>query len=98
MKITSLKNKPNKKKEKKTKKKRNKYNSDQLSIIVQSIVCIIILCIGVFLKTIGGNVYETARLWYLEKINDSIIIEDKNIETRDNALFVNKQKTPEQDN
>ena len=60
-------------------------------IIIQSVICVLVLCLAILIKTFGGSLYQEVRLWYIDKINDSIILEDRNDETpNESALFVNK--------
>lgn len=59
--------------------KKKKDSSKQLLITVQLILCIIAALAAFALKSIGGEVYETARQWYYNNLNGSVIFDDSQI-------------------
>lgn len=58
--------------------KKKKDSPKQLLITVQLILCIIAELSAFALKSIGGEVYETAREWYYTNLNSSAIFDESN--------------------
>ena len=46
-----------------------------LVLTVQLIACILLALAAFALKSIGGKVYESARAWYVEQLNDTAIFD-----------------------
>lgn len=55
---------------------KKKDSPKQLLITIQLILCIIAALAAFALKSIGGEVYETARQWYYNNLNSSVIFDD----------------------
>ncbi|MDR0404556.1 MAG: hypothetical protein LBH37_01980 [Oscillospiraceae bacterium] len=89
--FTKVQNNANKsKKENMNVKEAREYDSNQILIIIQTVICTLIVATMIFLKSTGFEFYEHIKLWYLEKINDSILVDDKSSEMpNDSAMFVN---------
>ncbi|MDR1466929.1 MAG: hypothetical protein LBI55_00675 [Oscillospiraceae bacterium] len=76
-----------------TLQKMREYDSNQILVVIQTIICTLIVVLVLFLKSTGSEFYKQTKVWYLEKINDSILVEDKTLEMpNDNAVFVNNTK------
>lgn len=58
----------------------------QLLITIQLIICMIAALAAFALKSIGGEIYETAREWYYTNLNSSAIF-DENRNFDFNSLF-----------
>ncbi len=46
-----------------------------LVLTVQLVVCILLSLTAFALKSIGGEVYEAARAWYIEQLNDTAVFD-----------------------
>ena len=46
-----------------------------LVLTVQLVVCILLALTAFALKSIGGEVYEAARAWYIEQLNDTAVFD-----------------------
>ncbi len=60
--------------------KRNWAQGMQILFIIQIIACITVIIFVLLLKSIGGNVYDGFKNWYISEINRSLIAEDANNE------------------
>lgn len=66
--------------------KKKKDSPKQLLITIQLVICIVAALAAFALKSIGGEIYETAREWYYTNLNDSAIFD--NSQTFDfNSIF-----------
>lgn len=66
--------------------KSKKDNPKQLLITVQLVLCILAVLAAFALKSIGGEIYESARDWYYTNLNSSAIFdENKNFDF--NSIF-----------
>lgn len=50
-------------------------SSRQLLVTLQLIFCVLLGLAAFVLKSVGGEVYQTAREWYYRQLNSSIIFE-----------------------
>ncbi|MCH5298084.1 MAG: hypothetical protein J1E85_10515 [Ruminococcus sp.] len=55
---------------------KKKDGPKQLLITFQLILCIAVALVAFALKSIGGEVYETAREWYYTNLNSSAIFDE----------------------
>lgn len=55
---------------------KKKDGPKQLLITIQLIICIIAALAAFALKSIGGELYETAREWYYTNLNSSAIFDE----------------------
>lgn len=56
--------------------RRKKDNPKQLLITIQLVLCILAALAAFALKSIGGEIYETARNWYYTNLNSSAIFDE----------------------
>lgn len=49
----------------------------QLLLGVQLAVCVLLAVAAFALKNIGGEVYQSAREWYLSALNSTVLVEDR---------------------
>lgn len=56
--------------------KKKKDNPKQLLITIQLVLCILAVLAAFALKSIGGEIYETARDWYYTNLNSSAIFDE----------------------
>lgn len=56
--------------------KKKKDSPKQLLITIQLVICIVAALVAFALKSIGGEIYETAREWYYTNLNSSAIFDD----------------------
>ncbi len=47
----------------------------QLLLTMQLVVCMVVAVAAFALKNIGGEVYDTARAWYAEKLNETLLFD-----------------------
>ena len=50
-----------------------------LLLSIQLVTCILLAVAAFALKNIGGEVYRTARAWYYEQLNDTVIFDGSRI-------------------
>lgn len=55
---------------------RKKDSPKQLLVMIQLVICLIAVLAALALKSIGGEVYETAREWYYTNLNSSAIFDE----------------------
>lgn len=56
--------------------KKKKDSPKQLLITIQLVLCILAVLAAFALKSIGGEIYETARNWYYTNLNSSAIFDE----------------------
>lgn len=56
--------------------KKKKDSPKQLLITIQLVLCILAVLAAFALKSIGGEIYETARDWYYTNLNSSAIFDE----------------------
>lgn len=59
-------------------KKSVPYSGSSLLLLLQIAVCVVIILFVLLLKNISDPWYQTFRAWYVEKVNDSLILGDSN--------------------
>lgn len=53
-----------------------KKDSTRLLTVIQIVGCLVVLAAAFLLKNFGGPVYDTAKKWYLDAVEDSIVTDD----------------------
>lgn len=74
--------------EKKThseKKEKNKNLQKETVIVCQLIICIILAITAYVIKSLGGEIYETVKEAYYDRLNNSLVI-DFNKDSNDQAV------------
>lgn len=77
------------------KSKKRRDSPRQLLMIIQLIACLLVCLCAFALKSLGGDLYETVRIWYEKELNNELI-SDGELNSIDFSALLKNQSTADE--